>query len=433
MLSVRAHNTIFTTVLGLESLQVQAEVRRDELHARLSRIMERIWLDPFSSQYLSAVLKRAQGVDGHASARIDKIGRVLDAYHTIHKTELAKFPLRMSTLIKLGAALAKEASSANFGTFQPVLTELIRRCANKPEYLRLLIDYYMANDAEINNPQSLVDALNAARETSRTQNVVNGWLSIGTKNISLDKTNRMERLDPAHRNWGLKLVDNTLVPEGTDFLSLTASKWAAEVTAGTATLPLFLWLEGQADLMGYGEQVVANSVHAVPYYKANQTKTGEMFWIRKSSVGLEQAWLGEGLHAKWRMFDTSNVTGAVTSKGKHGHLAYVWNAKGELFAALHNPIKDGNEGVFHHSSFTGGGAVKCAGMIGAKSGLITYIDNDSGHYKPSREQLKAFVAQLVSWQVVDKNLNIHNASDRTDADVKTFLTSKGAFLGGHRL
>lgn len=395
--------------------------------------MERIWLDPFSSTYLKRILARSAGVNASASARVDKLGLVLDAYHNINKTELAKFPLRMSTLMKLGAALTQELSGNDFGGFKPIMTEIIRRCANKPEYLRLLIDYYMANNDEVNNPQLLLDALKAARETSRTQTVINGWLSVGTKNISLDKTNRMERMDPAHRNWGLKLADGQIVPEGTDFLSLAASKWAAQVTAGAATLPLFLWLEGQADLMGYGDQDVANSVHAVPYFDGNNKKAGEMFWIRRSSKGLEQAWLGDGLNAKWRMFDTSNVTGAMTSKGKKGYLAYVWNAKGELFAALHNPIKDGSEGVFHHSSFTGGGAVKCAGMIGAKSGLITYIDNDSGHYKPSREQLRAFVAQLIAWQVVEKNMKVHNAADRTDADVKTFVTAKGAFLGAHRM
>jgi hypothetical protein len=43
---------------------------------------------------------------------------------------------------------------------------------------------------------------------------------------------------------------------------------------------------------------------------------------------------------------------------------------------------------FNHSSFNAGKEVICAGLIGFTDGYIRWIDNNSGHYKPTRDSLK---------------------------------------------
>jgi len=52
-----------------------------------------------------------------------------------------------------------------------------------------------------------------------------------------------------------------------------------------------------------------------------------------------------------------------------------------------------NKGRFH-SEIMSGGAVKCAGCISAKNGIITSIDNVSGHYRPTPERFFATMNTL---------------------------------------
>jgi hypothetical protein len=46
----------------------------------------------------------------------------------------------------------------------------------------------------------------------------------------------------------------------------------------------------------------------------------------------------------------------------------------------------GNQ-MWNHSSFNAGTDVICAGMIRIHNGTLMYVDNDSGHYKPTRQNL----------------------------------------------
>jgi hypothetical protein len=49
---------------------------------------------------------------------------------------------------------------------------------------------------------------------------------------------------------------------------------------------------------------------------------------------------------------------------------------------------------FNHSSFCAGKGVICAGMLWFYEGYLLYIDNDSGHYKPTRDNLRNAVLLL---------------------------------------
>ncbi len=62
-------------------------------------------------------------------------------------------------------------------------------------------------------------------------------------------------------------------------------------------------------------------------------------------------------------------------------------------AAMHR-VDVPNVRNFNHSTFNAGKNVICAGLIGFTNGRITWIDSNSGHYKPTRENLKNAVMFL---------------------------------------
>lgn len=68
---------------------------------------------------------------------------------------------------------------------------------------------------------------------------------------------------------------------------------------------------------------------------------------------------------------------------------YVMGLDGKLYVNT-SRIKDG----FFHSSFFSGRPVASAGHIIIKDGLVTQIDNSSGHYKPTAEHLINAVENL---------------------------------------
>jgi len=59
---------------------------------------------------------------------------------------------------------------------------------------------------------------------------------------------------------------------------------------------------------------------------------------------------------------------------------FVESPDGKFYASPINPI-----GVIHHSTFLAGGPVKTAGEIKVVQGVLTSINNSSGHYKPSAQ------------------------------------------------
>lgn len=89
-----------------------------------------------------------------------------------------------------------------------------------------------------------------------------------------------------------------------------------------------------------------------------------------------------------------NDTGPLDTKGQSW--MYAMDCYGSLFTTFK---KDANEktkfvefeqdqaNMFNHSSFLAGKDVICAGMLEATKGQLMFIDNSSGHYKPSREHL----------------------------------------------
>ncbi|MEO7082664.1 MAG: hypothetical protein ABI442_02900, partial [Gemmatimonadaceae bacterium] len=86
--------------------------------------------------------------------------------------------------------------------------------------------------------------------------------------------------------------------------------------------------------------------------------------------------------------------GNICNAGWNG---YAMDLYGNLLVAKAN--KSWNHGVsgaqFNHSTLTAGLDVVCAGEIKIAKGLVEYISNESGHYKPSAKQLANCIFALV--------------------------------------
>lgn len=84
------------------------------------------------------------------------------------------------------------------------------------------------------------------------------------------------------------------------------------------------------------------------------------------------------------VFDTRTNETAFSGKG---WAIFVVSPDGQWFAGSHQV------GKHHHSSFLGGGAVIAAGEMVCDAGIVRFITGKSGHYKPSAENILAFVRQ----------------------------------------
>lgn len=76
-------------------------------------------------------------------------------------------------------------------------------------------------------------------------------------------------------------------------------------------------------------------------------------------------------------------TSGKVSKGKENSVAYAVTLDGKLVIHEHRDVDRHIDGyAYRHSTLGGGKAILCSGLIKIKDGKITYIDNNSGHYKP---------------------------------------------------
>ncbi|MFT4313963.1 MAG: hypothetical protein AB3P11_02455 [Wolbachia pipientis] len=92
---------------------------------------------------------------------------------------------------------------------------------------------------------------------------------------------------------------------------------------------------------------------------------------------------------KGKLYDTTDKI----SKGKKGCVAYVITLDGKLVTHEHINVNEG-EWAYRHSTLAGGRPVLCSGLMKVVNGKITYIDNNSGHYKPESANLYNAVKKL---------------------------------------
>lgn len=109
--------------------------------------------------------------------------------------------------------------------------------------------------------------------------------------------------------------------------------------------------------------------------------------------------------------DTSNS--ATFSKGK-GYEIFVMGPKGNIHLASHKL------GKYHHSSLLGGGEVALGGEIKVSNGVIKWLSNKSGHYKPSETHLQQ-ILYLLKKKGVPMNFGVEFKMMIKDNDGKSSL------------
>lgn len=84
-----------------------------------------------------------------------------------------------------------------------------------------------------------------------------------------------------------------------------------------------------------------------------------------------------------------------TSRSQGGY-PYVIDGYGSIYSTDHTAVERDLplEQRFNHSTFNAGKDVVCAGMIKVVNGRLRYLDNNSGHYKPLRQNLHRAVKLL---------------------------------------
>ena len=74
---------------------------------------------------------------------------------------------------------------------------------------------------------------------------------------------------------------------------------------------------------------------------------------------------------------------------------YAMDEYGTLFASPAAGLARRGQ-YWNHSSFNAGKDVICAGMIKIHGGVLQYVDNNSGHYKPTRQHLHAMMTIIAN-------------------------------------
>lgn len=113
----------------------------------------------------------------------------------------------------------------------------------------------------------------------------------------------------------------------------------------------------------------------------------------------------------------------TTAGGDLGTCIYALDANGNLYMEL--PGGDGGQAL-NHCSFLEGRPVVCAGTIGITGGVVGYIDNASGHYRPNRQNLLRCL-EVLRERIGDTYFAMVRVVDRSAA-YPTAMTFANRFL-----
>ncbi len=355
------------------------------------------------------------------SAALQKITQKLESYHFIDKREYKNIDKRVAALQEISALASQwlkvfkvdmDEAKKRYGVSAPrdaernaftnsnpteltmdrAILSLARRSLRKAGYLHTLKAYYAkGGDGHAHrSPQALLALFNQAKEST-------------DQFVGLEPEVRLEQLDPVHRSNYEDMNDGGC---GKAF-----QLWAADITQN---VPFFMWLENS--MVCVADDKAEAAAQSVPYNRLD---------LKQSNGGKQRIVL---MPAPMQLLNLDQPNAALvmastqgfscdqakdpTGGGGAGVAAYVWSEAGELFIGEHRGH------VFHHSSFVSGRRVRCAGMIKMAGGRVTALNNNSGHYKPRKPQLK----HLVQW------LNTAGAFANT-ATVECFLGNGQTFQG----
>lgn len=329
---------------------------------------------------------------------LETLRTYVDVYHSVRKDDIGTLAMRAALLENLAhrtegylATFNATRRSVNKQSVVYLLFKLARRARRKAGYIRELKRHCDQKSKGFTGAQELLDYV--FKDRSRNDGL-----------LALQPDVILERVDPWHRalELGMTRTNGKVSTTGTKstFMDIALFRWIQEPNPDNT--PFFVWLEKDFVCTGVEDKVTK-------HYGANIQN--------RKAPGVVYLQMGEALPQLVFISGGLAYTNSVTSEGKNslmstcpasskepGAYAYVWTKDDLLLCAPHVG------GVFHHSSFTSGKKVKCAGMIHFKDGKVVKVSNNSGHYKPGTVYLKAFVRYLKDSQVFDANAKVFDTA-----------------------
>ena len=378
----------------------------------------------------------------------------INAYHQQPKDDLKTLAAREFALRQIASAGKSIVINNRRVRRSPASSNVIVKTADqaslKAGYVHALWKLYWGAGHKYLEPQALINYLASPPHAA------------GGELASLQSGCRFEQLDPAHRSFEFHFKQNTAFGS-IDFqtpMTWAFGEWLGIITKDhghdpgiegtypkkdmtmsdvntTGMKPFFLWLEthvisvgpdgatfnspNAADQFFKGPEAVSGvlySQYGSPRTQKDRiSKVGGIHWILPSSDGTVVEMPLDDPKGGTRRFDTLHLPGKPPHEQRSA--AYVWTTCGTVLAGQHET------GVFHHSSFVGGKDVRCAGMMQVEDGKINRVSNDSGHYRPSVDNLREFVRWLYARKVFTTSGQVRFFNTATNGyavqDVEEFL------------
>lgn len=176
---------------------------------------------------------------------------------------------------------------------------------------------------------------------------------------------------------------------------------------------LYQVIEQEYQMQGMQMQQAATAAHAA----VAQMTLPEILlkihsiWERDAHLGAPQF---KFYNAAQRLaYEAACTGGVIACNGKNPYTTQGRTVMYVLDTANHLYIADGirvGDGSFNHSSMLAGAPVLCAGEVGVSpAGRLTYIDNNSGHYKPDTNALVGAVRFLMQhWGLHPNTFQVYN-------------------------
>ena len=119
------------------------------------------------------------------------------------------------------------------------------------------------------------------------------------------------------------------------------------------------------------------------------------FWIRGGHGDLVRFdCSGEDFKLDYEKGITNKAYLGVENNNNKGVAGFAMGHNRHIYASFHANRGGVPKGRFYHSSYLSGGDVLCTGCITVVEGNLTYINNASGHYAPSPQQLSLTLQAL---------------------------------------
>jgi hypothetical protein len=132
----------------------------------------------------------------------------------------------------------------------------------------------------------------------------------------------------------------------------------------------------------------------------------------------------------WRWVDTGYVrfdsTDNRESESNDQMVHFVMDQRGRIYAGF-----DKDAVWFKHSSLVGGQNAHAAGRMKLQSGLVTFVENDSGHYQPAHQQMRNLLRRLQLYGAPLTGTTVRRISDKKTFAATEMLANQGAWPDGY--